>query len=53
MAKSTKIMKGTGQSQKTTGYIVPTPNGGAIVVEGGEGKDGYLGRTERPTSKKK
>lgn len=38
--KSEKIWKG----DKVKGYKVPTPNGGSIIVRGGKGKKGYIGR---------
>ena len=38
--KSEKIYKG----DKKVGYKVPTPNRGSIIVRGGKGKKGYIGR---------
>jgi hypothetical protein len=35
-----KIWKG----EKVKGYKVPTPSGGSIIVRGGKGKKGYIGR---------
>jgi hypothetical protein len=39
-SKSKKIMK----AGKIVGYLVPTSDGGHIVVRGGQGKEGYIGR---------
>jgi hypothetical protein len=47
MAESTKIVKGSGSEKKTVGYEVPNKSGGKTIVKGGQGKDGYIGRTEK------
>ena len=45
--KSEKIWK----DGKVIGYEVTTPDGGKIIVRGGQGKKGYIGRI-KPDKKK-
>ncbi|HEX9899652.1 MAG TPA: hypothetical protein VGC81_10525 [Candidatus Methylomirabilis sp.] len=46
-SKSQKIWK----DGKVEGYKVPTPDGGSIIVRGGQGKQGHIGRI-KPEKKK-
>ncbi len=46
MAKSKKIVKGSGKDAKTVGYVVKNKKGEDVIFNGGQGKDGYVGRVK-------
>lgn len=47
MAKSQKIVKGSGSAAKTVGYIVKNKKGESVIFKGGKGKSGYIGRVKK------
>lgn len=47
MAKAKKIVKGSGKSAKTVGYVIKNAKGEDVIVKGGKGKAGYVGRVKK------